>query len=116
MAIKVLKAQTQGSARVRARFEREVQVLAALEHPNIVSIIDRGALADGSLFLVMDYVNGVSLANWITARPVETGDPSEIAKGLLVFVKICDAVNAAHLQGITHRDLKPPNILVGERR
>ncbi len=117
VAIKIMREGPLASPRERARFDREVQVLAALKHPNIVRVVDRGATADGSFFLVMDYVGGPPLDEWLLqyyrAHPdgPPPSDPSEL---LRVFLKICDAVSAAHLRGIVHRDLKPPNIRMDE--
>ncbi len=117
VAIKIMREGPLASPRERARFDREVQVLAALNHPNIVRVVDRGATADGSFFLVMDYVGGPPLDEWLLqyyrAHPdgPPPSDPSEL---LRVFLKICDAVSAAHLRGIVHRDLKPPNIRMDE--
>ena len=95
--------------RDRARFEREVDILAQLNHPNIVSIIDSGVAGEGgSFFYVMDYVAGDSLDTYMS-REDRTLDVT-----LRLFARICDAVNAAHLKGIIHRDLKPSNIRVDQ--
>jgi serine/threonine protein kinase len=117
VAIKVLTGGAFIGPRERARFEREVQILAALDHPNIVHVIDRGTTADGSLFLVMDFVTGRPLDQFLHAyyhkhpEGPPLADPSEL---LRMFMKICDAVNAAHLRGVVHRDLKPSNIRITE--
>ena len=105
VALKVLHGGPFTGSKGRARFEREVAILAQLDHPNIVSIIDSGTAA-GHAFYVMDYVSGQTLDAWMA------GDPKPIEQVLQLFVKICDAVNAAHLKGITHRDLKPSNIRI----
>ncbi|HEY8665273.1 MAG TPA: bifunctional serine/threonine-protein kinase/formylglycine-generating enzyme family protein [Tepidisphaeraceae bacterium] len=109
VAVKILFGGPFLSARGRERFERESRVLATLNHPNIVRIVDRGRTLDGSYFLVMDYIQGHSLD---AALRVRTWSLDEV---LHLFVKIMDAVQEAHAQGIVHRDLKPSNIRIDER-
>lgn len=106
VAIKLMHSGPLLGSAGRIRFEREVQILAHLNHPNIVKIFDSGVTAAGSFFYVMDYISGRSLDEVISSgsRPIE--------ESLRLFVKICDAVNAAHLKGVIHRDLKPSNIRV----
>lgn len=108
VAIKVFHEGPFAGARDRARFEREVEILAQLDHPNIVGIIDRGTTDNGSYFFVMDYVSGKPLDVFMadSGRTIE--------EMLRLFAKICDAVNAAHLKGIIHRDLKPSNIRIDQ--
>jgi hypothetical protein len=89
----------------RARFEREVQILGALQHPNIVTIHDSGQ-ARGLFYLVMDYIPGQALDEYASNSRLK------LREVLGLFVKVCEAVNAAHLRGIIHRDLKPSNIRV----
>lgn len=115
VAIKIMWEGPFAQAREKARFDREVQILAALEHPNIVSVIDKGATAHGALFFVMNYIDGQPLDEWVEANRNASSssrqplDPGEL---LRIFMRICDAVNAAHLRGVIHRDLKPSNILI----
>lgn len=105
VALKVLRGGPFASALERARFEREVHVLAQLQHADIVAIHDSGQAA-GYFYLVTDFVEGRPLDAYVAAagRPVR---PT-----LQLFARICDAVHAAHLRGVVHRDLKPGNILV----
>jgi tRNA A-37 threonylcarbamoyl transferase component Bud32 len=105
VAIKVLKEGPFASPIDRARFEREAQVLAQIRHPNIVAIHDRGQ-AGGHYFLVMDYISGQPLDVYMASTA-----PS-VARTLGLFAKICDAVSAAHVRGVIHRDLKPRNVIV----
>ncbi len=105
VAIKVMKEGPFGGAADRARFDREVTILGQLKHPNIVTVHDSGEAA-GSHYFVMDYVSGRALDEHI-----ERNKPS-IDETLELFGKICEAVNAAHLRGVIHRDLKPGNIRV----
>ena len=88
------------------RLVREATLLAQLDHPGIVTVHDRGILADGRPFYVMRLVRGARLD--AHAPGVSRGDL------LRLFLRICDAVGFAHARGIIHRDLKPGNVMVGE--
>ncbi|HEV8122367.1 MAG TPA: serine/threonine-protein kinase [Candidatus Polarisedimenticolia bacterium] len=90
-----------------ARLVAEARLLAGLEHPNLAPVHDVGTLPDGRVFYVMKYVRGARLDAWIPTSP----DRPAV---LRLFVKVCDAVAFAHAHGVIHRDLKPPNIMVGE--
>jgi serine/threonine protein kinase len=105
VAIKVLP-QTVGADPERlARFQREAEVLAALNHPNIAHIHGLEK-SDGTLALVMELVEGPTLADRIAKESIPLDEAFPIAK------QIAEALQAAHEQGIVHRDLKPANILV----
>ncbi len=110
VAIKVMHGGPFTGSSGRARFEREVQILGQLNHPNIVGIHDSGATADGSFFYVMDYISGRPLDDVISSDKKPAIDDT-----LRLFARICEAVNAAHLRGVIHRDLKPANIRVDQR-
>ncbi len=105
VAIKVMREGPFAGPRDMVRFEREVEILGQLNHPNIVTIHASGTAA-GCFYYVMDYIAGRSLEAWMTA-----GGQS-IRQTLRLFARICEAINAAHLQGVLHRDLKPSNILI----
>lgn len=90
-----------------ARFEREIQILSRLKHPTIVTIHDCGRDRE-HLYLVMDYIPGRPLDAYVEDHR------TPLRETLALFVSICDGVNAAHLRGVIHRDLKPGNILVDE--
>lgn len=105
VALKVLKEGALAGPMDRARFEREIQVLAQLRHPNIVTIHDSG-VSNGRWFYVMEYVRGERLDAWVT----EHKPPSDEILRLLKI--ICEAVGHAQRHGVIHRDLKPANILV----
>ena len=107
VALKVMKEGPFATSAEQARFDREVQVLGQLNHPNIVAIHDSGRAA-GCHYFVMDYIRGQPLDVWMAGRE------HSIKHTLDLFAKICNAVNAAHLRGITHRDLKPGNIRVDD--
>ncbi|HUU95955.1 MAG TPA: serine/threonine-protein kinase [Phycisphaerae bacterium] len=105
VAVKVMKEGPFASWADRVRFEREIEILGQLNHPNIVTIHDSGTAA-GSFYYVMDYIAGRPLDDYVTlAKP-------SVEQALRLFAKICDGVNAAHLRGVIHRDLKPGNIRI----
>ncbi|HEY3232003.1 MAG TPA: serine/threonine-protein kinase, partial [Roseiflexaceae bacterium] len=106
VAIKVLHEGPFAGPRSRVRFEREVQILGALNHPNIVTIHDSGRAAGDALYYVMDYVRGRSLREFVRERKLA------LEPALELFATVCEAVQHAHTRGIIHRDLKPGNILV----
>lgn len=115
VAVKVLKWGPMSGPAERARFDREARILAVLNHPGVVPILDRGATPEGWSYLVMDYVPGRSLdEHLVMCRRQPAGKPTGEAALLRLFLKIADAVNAAHLRGVVHRDLKPSNIRVDE--
>src|SRR5262249_18329302 len=93
------------SPRQRLRFEREIDLVASLRHPNIVGIYDSGTTADGWPYFVMEYIDGVALDAYLNAS-----GPKPLAEVLELFATICDAVHHAHQRGVIHRDLKPANI------
>ncbi|NUN16440.1 MAG: serine/threonine protein kinase, partial [Myxococcales bacterium] len=88
------------------RFLREARVVAALRHPNIVSVLDLGNLEDGTLFLAMEYVDGMPLN-----RLLSTG-PMPVDRALHILEQVANALNCAHTHGVLHRDLKPANVMV----
>ena len=94
------------SAATRRRFDREIELVTGLRHPNIVGVIDSGVTPDGRQFCVMDRVHGVSLDRYIQQKGLA------LRETMRLFRTICDAVNHAHQKGVIHRDLKPSNILV----
>ena len=97
VAIKVMHGGVFASATDRARIEREVRILANLNHPNIVKVHDSGEV-QGAYYFVMDYISGHSLDSYIRSGP------HAIEQTLKLFTTICEAVNAAHLKGVIHRD------------
>jgi eukaryotic-like serine/threonine-protein kinase len=105
VAIKILRDGTLSPAR-RKRFASEQAALAHLSHPLIARIYDAGALADGTPWFVMEYVEGLPLTEYCQQRGLS------IDQRLKLFRSVCEAVQYAHGQAIIHRDLKPSNILV----
>jgi eukaryotic-like serine/threonine-protein kinase len=105
VAIKILPEEFSRDADRLSRFQREAEILASLNHPNIAAIHDLER-TDGTRYLVLELVEGETLADRIGRGPVPVGEALEIAK------QICEALEAAHEKGIIHRDLKPANIIV----
>src|SRR6516225_2261252 len=111
VAIKVLPVSVAADADRLARFHREAEVLAALNHPNIAHVfgLERQEVQggrDGTFALVMELVEGPTLADRIARGAIPLAEALAIAK------QISEAIEAAHDQGIIHRDLKPANIKV----
>jgi hypothetical protein len=99
---------------VLRRFEREMQVIARLHHPNVVRLLDAGRLGDAGAFLVLEYVEGEDLAH-VLAREGALAPREAVA----LLGEVADALAAAHAAGIVHRDLKPQNVMItrsGPRR
>lgn len=109
VAIKVLLEGGRTNADRRRRFEREIDIVAGLKHPNVVKVYDSGVTEDGRLFCVMEYIEGASLDELISAGGGALGGVDSVVR---LFIKICDAVQFAHQRGVIHRDLKPSNVRI----
>ncbi|MBN2445635.1 MAG: serine/threonine protein kinase [Phycisphaerae bacterium] len=107
VAIKVMKEGPFASTGDQARFDQEIQILGQLNHPSLVTIHETGVAA-GCHYFVMDYISGQPLNLHMRGRSYT------VRETLKLFIRICEAVNAAHLRGIIHRDLKPGNIRIDE--
>ena len=105
VAVKVLPAHVADDPDLRQRFEREAKTISSLNHPHICTLYDIGQ-QDGTDFLVMEYLDGETLAARLTRGPLPTDQVLRYA------TEIADALDKAHRQGITHRDLKPGNIMI----
>ena len=105
VAIKILPNEFSHDPQRLSRFQREAEVLASLNHPNIAAIYDLQESND-TRFLVLELVEGETLAERIQRGPIPVEEALQISK------HICDALEAAHVKGIVHRDLKPANIKV----
>jgi Tol biopolymer transport system component/predicted Ser/Thr protein kinase len=105
VAIKVLPDALQLDAHFRERFEREAKSISALNHPNICTLYDKGT-QDGIDFLVMEYLEGETLASRLTKSPLP------LAEAIKTAIEIASALDKAHRQGIVHRDLKPGNVML----
>jgi serine/threonine-protein kinase len=108
VALKFLQASAEGSPVLLERFTRERQMLARLEHPGIAHLLDGGVLTDGKPFLAMEYVEGERIDAWCERHG------ADLRERVLLFLKVCAAVEYAHRNLIIHRDIKPANILVTE--
>jgi predicted Ser/Thr protein kinase len=105
VAVKMLRAWTGEGARQR-RFEREVRILADLQHPGIVRLLDGGVTREGSTFVVMEYVDGMSLVEYCRTKQLT------LRAKVKLMAEVCEAVSFAHRKLVIHRDLKPGNLLV----
>ena len=114
VAVKVLLAGTLASEGERRRFEREIDLVARLRNPNIVTVYDGGTTPEGHSYYAMEYIEGVRLDQYVRSEPrlQPTAGRQSVKNLLSLFAKICNAVSYAHQKGVIHRDLKPGNIRV----
>ncbi|HEY6177542.1 MAG TPA: serine/threonine-protein kinase, partial [Kofleriaceae bacterium] len=105
VAIKILHTEIE-DVDVIARFKREAEIAARLNHPNIVGVVDYNVASDGTPYLVLDYLEGETLAQRIARGPLALDHVMSILR------QIGSALAAAHRAGIVHRDLKPQNIFL----
>jgi serine/threonine protein kinase/TolB-like protein/Flp pilus assembly protein TadD len=108
VALKILPKQVAADQDRMRRFVREAKAASALNHPNVATIHEIGE-ADGVSYLVMEYVEGETLTAKITGQALETAEILEIG------LQVADALDEAHSKGITHRDIKPQNIMLTRR-
>ncbi len=105
VALKRLKIHTQNDE-LSARFDREVRLASRLSHPNIVTVLDYGRVADGGFYYAMEFIRGLSLAQW-----VQQHGPVPPARAIRLLQQVCAAVGAMHDAGLLHRDIKPDNVM-----
>jgi len=104
VALKILPMEFTGDMERLKRFQREARAASALNHPHIATVHDIGE-TEGLHFIVMEYVEGLTLAERIAKGPMETSEVIDIS------VQICEALEVAHLKGVIHRDIKPANLM-----
>jgi len=105
VAIKVLPPHLADRSDLRERFEREARTISSLNHPHICTLFDIGQ-QDGTDYLVMEYLEGETLAQRLVKGPLP------LEQVLRFAIEISDALDKAHRNGVTHRDLKPGNIML----
>jgi hypothetical protein len=109
VALKVMAAELSGDEGYKARFQREARLAAALDHPHVIPLFETGEAA-GLLYLAMRYVEGTDLAALLPRE-----GPLEPGRAALIGRQVGAALDAAHAQGLIHRDVKPANILLSEQ-
>jgi eukaryotic-like serine/threonine-protein kinase len=107
VAVKVLRPDLAGDLVLPRRFEREAQSAASIAHPNVTPIYRVGRLHSGVPYIVMEYIDGRTLADTLAA-----GGPLPLEKAHTVLASIASALAAAHAHGIVHRDVRPGNVFV----
>ena len=105
VAIKFIRPERVTPAFVE-HFQRERQLLADQEHPNVARLLDGGTTDSGQPYMVMEFIEGVTLREYLGSKPLA------LEPRLRLFLQVCEGVRHAHLRGVLHRDLKPDNILV----
>src|SRR6266852_3633799 len=106
VVIKVLLEKSLQNSWVVQKFQQEKEALARVDHPGVVGILDTGELANGKPYIVMQYIDGVTLRSEIKSEGIQMDRAAELIK------QIGRALSAAHDKGVLHRDLKPENIML----
>ncbi|WP_169927462.1 serine/threonine protein kinase [Labilithrix luteola] len=110
VALKTLHKHLSHDPSIQARFDREAGTVAALEHPNTIQVFDYGKMDDGTLYIVMEFVQGRSVADIL-----EKDGPMQPSRVEHIMKQVCGSLEEAHGHGIIHRDLKPDNVVLCER-
>ncbi len=110
VAIKALPPADQGVNKTAiGRFEREMQVISRLRHPNIITLYDFGRMPSGIIYMVIEYIDGITLYDLVTSTKLSEAD------ALSICGQIAEALDEAHNKGVVHRDLKPQNVMISRR-
>lgn len=107
VAVKILHPKLANRKDLVSRFRREARAMSHLTHPNTVKVYLYGELEDGSLYIVMEFMDGKNLNQTVRAE-----GPMPMERGLPILIQVCNALEEAHRAGIVHRDLKPENIFL----
>src|SRR6185436_2352458 len=107
VAVKLLNGKHSGNTESRERLLREARALTLARHPNVVSVLDAGKLDDDMPYLVMELIEGRTLAGILAAR-----QRLAVADAVRVAIQLCEALSAIHERGVVHRDIKPSNVFV----
>src|SRR5215217_8663555 len=107
VAVKILHKKLVNRKDLMSRFRREARAMSHLTHPNTVKVLLYGELDDGSLYIVMEYLEGKNLNQMVRKE-----GPMPVERAIPILIQVCGALQEAHLQGIIHRDLKPENIFL----
>ena len=111
VAVKILHHELSGNVQLVRRFHREAKIASRLQHPHVVEVHLVGELADGSLYIVMEFLDGSSLADALSA----VGGAFPLERALGIARQMSEAVGEGHTLGIVHRDLKPENVMLVRR-
>ncbi len=110
VAVKFLRGEYARDPEVALRFENEARVAGGSEHENIAGVYDVGALADGTRYLVMEFIDGEDVD-----KLVQREAPLSVARSVFIVIQACRALDVVHQRGIVHRDLKPANLFLARR-
>jgi serine/threonine protein kinase len=111
VAVKILHRELSANQTLVQRFHREAKVASRLAHPNVVHVLLTGQLPDGAMYIVMEYLDGLSLQSGLGAA----GGAMPLPRALHIALQLCEAAGEAHVQGVVHRDLKPENVMLVTR-
>src|SRR5207249_3882335 len=105
-AVKFLNLNLVGNAEAQARFRREAEIIATLDHPNIVNLLDYNVTDEGVPFIVLEFLDGEHLGKRLSRGKLN------VAEAVRILAPVVNALTAAHDRDIVHRDLKPENIVL----